>query len=196
MSTATSSVSQLDMPLPIHRFSVKQYHQMGELGVLTPEDRVELLEGWIVDKMNQRPIHGFAVGFLNDWLQSFRFADRVIRCQLPITTQFSEPEPDLAIVSGQHSDYRERHPSGQDCQMLVEVADTSLAKDRTKAAIYASAGVAEYWIVNLVDNQLERHRDSDGTRYQRSEVFGSTQTIDANIGDTVVSLELNRLFAN
>ncbi|MCA9193424.1 MAG: hypothetical protein KDB03_16745 [Planctomycetales bacterium] len=85
--------SPLAPPLPLRRFTVAQYHQLGELGVLTPEDDVELLEGWIVEKMNQRPIHGFIVRILNEILLKDLPAGWLCQCQLPITTQRSEPEP-------------------------------------------------------------------------------------------------------
>ncbi len=69
MTTRLEFSCPLAPPLPLRRFSVAQYHQLGQLGVLTPEDRVELLEGWIVEKMNQRPIHGYLVGLLSEWFQ-------------------------------------------------------------------------------------------------------------------------------
>ncbi|TWT93714.1 Uma2 family endonuclease [Neorhodopirellula pilleata] len=193
MSTATSFASELAMPLPIHRFSVQQYHQLGELGVLKPEDRVELLEGWIVEKMNQRPIHGFAVRYLDQWLQAFCLVGHMLQCQLPITTESSEPEPDLAVVKGQNSDYRERYPNGSECRLVIEVADTSLAKDRAKASIYATSGVQEYWIVNLVDNQLECYSDSDAVRYQTQTTLTAGQTKETQISDTLIRLELDKL---
>src|SRR5690554_4967081 len=91
-------------PLPLRRFSVEQYHQLGEMGVLTSEDRVELLEGWIVEKMNQRPIHGFIVRILNEFFLRELPEGWLCQCQLPITSERSEPEPDIAIVQGVHTD--------------------------------------------------------------------------------------------
>ena len=100
MTTHLELNSPLAPPLPLHRFSVEEYHQLGELGVLSPDDRVELLEGWIVEKLNQRPIHGFIVRFLSEWFQSRLPSGYIAQCQLPISTQRSEPEPDVAIVAG------------------------------------------------------------------------------------------------
>ncbi len=126
-------------PLQLRKFTVEQYRRLGELGVLTPEDKVELLEGWIVEKMNQRPIHGYLVRLLSDLFMRELPPGWICQCQLPITTERSEPEPDLAILKGEHADFRLQHPQGIDCELVIEVADTSLEKDRAKAEIYRSA---------------------------------------------------------
>jgi Uma2 family endonuclease len=194
MSTAISFDSSTTPPLPIHRFTVEQYHQLGELGVLTPEDRVELLEGWIVEKMNQKPAHGFAVRLINDWLNKSIHGDWLIQCQLPITTDRSEPEPDIAVVRGQHADYRDRHPRGDDCALIIEVADTSVSKDRGKASIYAAAGVEEYWIVNLIENQLELFCDPQDGTYQTSRVLRSTETVESRVTGQPLKLDLSEMF--
>ena len=115
MSTAISLDDWLAPPLPMHRFTVEQYHRLGDLGLLTPEDRVELLEGWIVRKMNQRPVHGFIIRLLNEFFMRELPAGWICQCQLPITTDRSEPEPDLAILKGTHSDFRHKHPYWRLC---------------------------------------------------------------------------------
>lgn len=181
-------------PLPTHRFTVEQYHRMGESGVLTADDRVELLEGWIVKKMNHRPAHGFAVRVLDDWLQSIVPTGWLVQCQLPITLSNSEPEPDLAIVRGLHSDFRDRHPGGNACRLLIEVADTSLAKDRAKAAIYAAAGIEEYWIVNLIDRQLEKMTQPVASEYSETATFGVNETVEIQLGQQSQYFRLSVLF--
>ncbi len=138
-------------PLPLRKFSVEEYHQLGELGVLTSEDGVELLEGWIVKKMNKRPIHGYLVRLLSEHFMRQLPPGWLCQCQLPISTQRSEPEPDIAIICGSHADFREHHPGGADCRLVIEVADTSIERDRSKSAIYREAGVQEYRIVNVAD---------------------------------------------
>jgi len=182
-------------PLRIHRFTVEQYHRLGEVGVITPEDKVELLEGWIVEKMNQRPAHGFVVGLINQLLHSQLGPEWIARCQLPLTLGESEPEPDLVLVRGVHSDYRNRHPGGADCRLIIEVADTSLAKDRAKAAIYAAAGIEEYWIVNLNDKTLERLTQPDqSSSYAEAETLIAADTVEVQIDDVVLKLPLKQLF--
>lgn len=197
-----SLVDALAPPLPIHRFTVEQYHRLGDMGVLTSEDRVELLEGWIVKKMNQRPIHGFMVGWLNEWFQQCLPPGWIVRCQLPITTDRSEPEPDLAILKGKHSDFRHTHPFGIHCSLVIEVADTSLDKDRAKASIYMAAGVQEYWIINVAEKVLERYEfSSDAYSKQsakspvaESQVVHAFETIALNLGESSLALELRKVF--
>jgi Uma2 family endonuclease len=180
-------------PWPVHRFTVEQYHQLGESGILSPDDRVELLEGWIVEKMNHRPAHGYVVGLLAQRIFMSLPTSWIGRCQLPITTLTSEPEPDLAIVRGVHSDYRTRHPSGADVALIIEVADSSVQRDRSKATIYASAGVKEFWIVNLVECQLEQFTDSDGATFRKCNVLKATDTASTSIDSHTIELDLTEI---
>ncbi|MBP88769.1 MAG: hypothetical protein CMJ64_18995 [Planctomycetaceae bacterium] len=159
-----------DSPFPLHRFTVDEYRRLGEVGVLTPEDRVELLEGVVIEKMNHNPSHSGTVsvieGFLNPLLPDGWF----IRVQDSVTTEDSEPEPDLAIVRGHRRDYLQRHPGPADTALLIEVADSSLERDRYKCQIYARAGFPAYWIVNLVDRKIEVYTDPTGPSANR--VYG------------------------
>ena len=196
MSIALSFDTVEAPPLQIRRFTVQEYHQLGEIGLLAAEDRVELLEGWIVQKMNQRPAHGFVVGLLNQWIVNNLPNGWICRCQLPITTDRSELEPDIAVVAGTHKGFRSRHPMGSDCRLVIEVADTSVAKDRAKASIYATAGVDEYWIINLIENQLERYSASDGTIYIEQTIIQAAESIELKIGNTTLVLALGELFAD
>lgn len=197
MSTdAISFYASNTPPLPVRRFTVEEYHRLGEIGVLTPDDRVELLEGWIVEKMNRRPGHGFVVGALNQWQQQSLPEGFVGRCQLPITTERSEPEPDLAVVTGDHKDYRQRHPSGHDCRLLIEVSDTSVERDRAKANIYSTSGVEEYWIVNIAERQLEQYLLPGATAYEKSNVLDMSDTIALQIGASVLCLDLLQLLSD
>lgn len=189
MSSAISLDDWLAPPLPMHRFTVEQYHRLGDLGLLTPEDRVELLEGWIVRKMNQRPVHGFIIRLLNEFFMRELPAGWICQCQLPITTDRSEPEPDLAILKGTHSDFRHKHPSGSDCRLVIEIADTSIEKDRAKARIYRDAGVQEYWIINVVEKVLERF-----VLAAEPHIIQAYQSVDLSIGDSVLQLVLNEVF--
>lgn len=195
MSTAITFTSDTPPPFPMHRFTVAEYRQLGELGVLAPEDRVELLEGWIVEKMNHHPAHGYAVRYLNNWLVRVLPDGLLAQCQLPITTDTSEPEPDLAVVRGKETDFITRHPYANECRLLIEVADTSLAKDRAKAIIYAAAGVSEYWIVNLIDRRLERFQQSDGNAYREQSFVALDDTIELELDDMRYPLKLAVLFS-
>jgi Uma2 family endonuclease len=193
MSTQVILDSPVAPPLPLRRFSVQEYHQLAEVGILTPEDRVELLEGWIIEKMNQRPIHGFVVRLLSELFSRGLPSGWLCQCQLPITTERSEPEPDLAIVRGKHSDFRSRHPNGLQCRLVIEVADTSLDRDRSKSSIYRDAGVEEYWIVNVQDKQLERYE----FRKEQAEptILDSTMVATILIDTAELRIDLTELFA-
>ena len=191
----TFSDSSQIPPWPVRRFTVKEYQQLGELGVLTPEDQVELLEGWIVPKMNQKPAHGYAVGVLTEWMHNHLPSGFVVRCQLPMTTAHSEPEPDIAIVRGAHADYRERHPSGEDCPLVIEVADTSVERDRLKAAIYASTNVQEYWIANLTEECVERYTNPSANGYQTQDTFNRGQQMELRFDDVILKLDLSAILS-
>ena len=196
MSTidAASFFSSDRPPVPVRRFSVDEYHRLGELGILTADDRVELLEGWIVEKMNQKPAHGYVVAELDGWFQRNISAEYVVRCQLPITTAKSEPEPDLAVIRGSHRQFRRRHPSGTECHLVVEVADSSVDRDRAKASIYASAGVEEYWIVNLVDRQLERFQLASENGYERCLEIPFAEEVKIEVGKKSINVRLAHVF--
>jgi Uma2 family endonuclease len=150
--------------LPVRRFTVDEYHQMIQAGVLGEDDDVELLKGWIVPKMARNPAHDAVVSIvLVDVLPPRIRKGWFCRGQSAITTTDSEPEPDVALVRGSTRDYLARHPGPTDKALAIEVANSSLARDRTdKARIYAAAAVPFYWIINLVDNQVEVYSDPTG----------------------------------
>jgi Uma2 family endonuclease len=189
MATGLDFNTPIAPPLRLRRFSVQQYHQLAELGVLTPDDKVELLEGWIVEQMNQRPIQGFIVGLLTELFQGKLPPGFIVRCQLPITTERSEPEPDIAIVLGSHANYRERHPSGSQCRLVIEVADTTLEKDRSKAAIYLSAGVQQYWIVNVVEKCIECYTFESGSMVPEPAIVPANSKASIIIGESVIEID-------
>lgn len=192
--TAGAIVDLQALSLPLHRFSVEEYHRLGELGILKPEDRVELLEGWIVEKMNHRPAHGFAVQELNDWFVKHIPSAWFCRCQLPVTLAASEPEPDLAIVWGNRAEFRSKHPGGEDCRLVIEVADTSLVRDRAKAIIYAIAGVPEFWIVNVAQSQVERLTSPGPQGYRDARTYNTLQLIEFELGSTRLAFPVQALF--
>jgi Uma2 family endonuclease len=142
---------------PVLRFTVEQYHQMIAAGVFPEGLRVELFEGAIVHMTPVGTPHRGAVLSLLALLNKLVDGTGWHACsQQPIGLASSEPEPDLSIVRGAPQDYFEHHPSPSELALVVEVADSSLAFDRgPKAKLYAAAGIPEYWIVNLIDRQVE-----------------------------------------
>jgi hypothetical protein len=150
--------------VPARRFTVDEYHRMGEAGVLTEDDRVELLEGWIVSKMIHNPRHDATIDHVHEVMRRRLPRKWRIRIQSAITTGDSEPEPDLAIVPGPPSLYALHHPLAKDVALAIEVADTSLDHDRgLKSRLYARGRVPIYWIINLVDRVVEVHENPSGS---------------------------------
>ncbi len=173
MSGVTPSVSTVSEQFPtvstdvIWRFSVDQYHSMIRLGILTEDDPVELLEGWLVTKMPKNPPHSVVTQLTRETLARLLPSGWYADSQEPITTSDSEPEPDVAVVRGSRRQYLNRHPGPSDIALVVEVADSSLQRDRTlKKRLYAAAGVPVYWIVNLSLSQIEVCTDPSGPSEQ------------------------------
>ncbi|MBD2427696.1 Uma2 family endonuclease [Phormidium sp. FACHB-1136] len=161
--------------LTLKQWTVEDYHRMLGAGILSSEDRVELLEGQIVEMVPQNPPHASRIDDGGDYLKAL-FAQRAkVRVQLPVTlAPGSEPEPDFAIVRPDPNRYRDRHPSPQDILLLIEVADATLTRDRThKAAIYAKAGIPEYWIIDLPQRQMIVLQDPQGGTYQQEHILGA-----------------------
>ena len=135
-----------------------EYERLTDLGVFEGE-RLELLDGVLVVREPQGSVHAAVVGKVGRVLDAAFGHGWHARLQFPLALgDVSEPEPDVAVVPGTFEDYMAAHPST--AALVVEVADSSLRLDRRfKAAIYARAGVREYWIVNLVERALEVHRE-------------------------------------
>ncbi len=156
-----------------HRFTSREYHRMGETGVLKPGARVELLDGQIIDMSPIGPSHGGAVKRLIRLFGKFSTGRWLIAAQDPLTLdEHSEPEPDLMLLKPAPDDYSSRHPGPEDVLLLIEVADTSLAYDRgEKLTAYGRAGIREVWIVNLVEQTLEVHREPQYDGYGSTKIL-------------------------
>jgi Uma2 family endonuclease len=140
----------------ILRLSIEQYHAIIQAGILTDDDSVELLEGWLVFKMPKNPPHRATTRLVRTALENLLPAGWYVDSQEPITLSNSEPEPDIVVVRGDTRQYLDRHPGAEDIALIIEVSDTTLQRDRTvKKRIYARAGISIYWIVNLVEEQVE-----------------------------------------
>ena len=144
-------------PAP-HSWTVSDFERMFELDFFAPDARLELIEGEIWKKMSQNEPHSRAVMLIQYKLMRVFGEGYLVRMQLPlILGETSKPEPDAAVVRGSFSDPVFPHPST--AELVVEISDSTLIQDQTtKAAIYARAEIAEYWIVNLVERRLEVRR--------------------------------------
>ena len=169
-------------PTELKRFTVDEYHRMIDAGAFDVDERpVELLEGWIVYQMGHNPPHDVVVKLVATLLDRVLPSGWHTRVQSSITTADSEPLPDIAVVRGNPRDYLSRHPAPADIALLVEVADSSLDRDRgEKAPLYARAGVPLYWIVNLQESVVEVYAapTSQPTgRYQHDDRLSSADDI-------------------
>lgn len=174
---------------PVYLFSVDEYHRMIDAGVFAQP--VELLEGWILPKMGKNPGHVWCVGVVAAFFERVLPKGWHVRRQDPVTTSDSEPEPDVAAVRGSPDDYRTRHPSPSDTGAAVEVAESSINRDRkVKGRVYAHASIPIYWIVNLLKAQVEVYSDPTGPikkpRYRKKQVYGIDDKVPLVIDGKVV----------
>lgn len=147
----------------IATFSTARYDRMVEEGILTADDRFELLENYVVLKMPANPPHDGTIQRITKRVGRRVPAGWDLRVQLTVALSDSRPEPDGAVVRGDEDTYMARHPTPADVGLVVEVANSSLLRDqRDKTRIYARAGIAVYWIINLVDRRVEVYTEPSG----------------------------------
>ena len=155
--------TSIEDTLLLRRFTLEEYHQLIDIDFFDEDERVELLAGVLVSMSPINPLHSNTVDLLAEI-----FGEIVTRGVTRVRTQGaisileteSEPEPDLVIFRVSGLDFTQRHPYPHEVLLVAEVSDSSLTYDRTrKGAIYAQAGIPEYWIWNLVDSSLEVYRD-------------------------------------
>jgi Uma2 family endonuclease len=145
------------------KYTLERYHQSIDAGILTENDAIELIFGRIVEKMSVGKRHNDCIELLTHYFV-LNFGQRYgCRAQCSITLiGHSEPEPDFALIDRTTYAQRVRNPEAEDIALVVEVSDATLNYDRTvKAKLYALAGLSEYWIINLQDNQVEVYTDPD-----------------------------------
>jgi Uma2 family endonuclease len=139
------------------RFTIAEYDRLAELGFLSEDDRVELIRGEIIPMVSKGKPHSVCETRLERELFKLVGERATLRGQQPIIIpDYSEPEPDRVIVKNRPDDYLSNHPTPDDILLLIEIADSSLKYDQeVKLPLYAEAGIADYWIFNLVENHLE-----------------------------------------
>ena len=185
MSTITSTPSTPLASPEVYRFTVDEYERMA--GVLDGS-RVELIDGYLVRKMPKKPPHIWAVMCLVETIPSLLPPGWTWRKEDPVRIPaFDEPEPDLAVLRGPTEAYRDRIPDASDVVLLIEVAETTLARDRgQKLVAYARSGIAVYWIVNLVDRQVEVYTGPGSDGYSSRVDFTAGQHVPVVIGGVKV----------
>lgn len=193
MNSAARIVKKPVVPLPpgvpgfaVRRFTVDEYHALAEIGILKPHDHYELIDGWIIHTMTVNPPHAYALTALADLLKSLLPADWMLRTQLPVTFKTSEPEPDVVVVPGPKSRYKTAHPTPSAVELLVEIADSSLAEDRgIRLRVYAKAKIAVYWIVNINERCVEVYTQPRGGKnpgYKQQTNYGPDDAVPVVVG--------------
>ncbi len=155
------------------RFTVEEFHEMGRAGILKPGDRVELIEGEIIQMSPIGSRHAACVAFLTQVFATTVGPRAIVQVQNPVRIgNASEPQPDLMLLKPKSDFYASGHPGPSDVLLLIEVADTSADADReTKLPVYARARVGEVWLVDLERKQIEVYRDPQGGEFQSSKVY-------------------------
>jgi Uma2 family endonuclease len=155
------------LPLKRHKLSVEDYHRMGRAGVFAPGERVELIEGEVIDMAPINSAHAGVVSLLTTFFVRSLGEAGIVFTQNPIRLlPDSEPQPDISILKPRADYYRKSLPGASDVLLLIEVADTSTAYDRRiKLPLYASCSIPEYWLVDLKAERLEVHSSPKGKSF-------------------------------
>lgn len=161
------------------RFTADEYQLMGRAGILSREDRVELIDGEIVEMTPVGTAHTSSVMRAARALTLAAGTRASVRVQAPIRLgDFSEPEPDVALVRWRDDFYGTAHPGSDDILLVVEMADSSLRYDRQlKAPLYAAHGIVEYWLVDLTGTSITRYSSPDGNSYRKVSEHGQGETL-------------------
>ena len=161
------------MPSSVYRINVHEYERIIAARAIEDE-RVELIDGYLVKKMGKNPPHSWSTKVLLKALERLLIPGWTWRLEQPVRIpEYNEPEPDIAIVRGTDDDYQHRTPEPADVAFLVEVSESTLDRDQgEKLSAYALGGVPVYWIVNLVDGQVEVYSGPSAAGYQFRHIFG------------------------
>jgi Uma2 family endonuclease len=189
MPTATPTQPTVSPPPPLaspplHRITVDEYERIIAAGALEDPSRVELIDGYMVDKMGKNAGHRYATKETLKALDARLPPGWTSQKEEPVRIPtYDEPEPDIAIIRGTDADYRQRIPTAADVGLLVEVSETTLSQDRgKKRSAYAKARIPVYWIVNLVERQVEVYTRPAKGRYQSRVDFKPGQQVPVTVG--------------
>jgi Uma2 family endonuclease len=165
--------------LDIRLLTVEEYHRMAEIGILEADERVELLAGQIVKMAAKGTAHGAAIARTRILLENRLGAQVLVRLQDPVRlNDYSEPEPDIAVVVPDPFYYEDHHPTPSEVYLIIEVADTTLRTDLgIKAKIYAESGIADYWVLDVNNRQLHVFREPSQDGYQSRVILADGDSI-------------------
>ncbi|MEN0050582.1 MAG: Uma2 family endonuclease [Bacteroidota bacterium] len=173
---------------------VEEYHRMIEADILSEDDRVELINGEIIEMSPIKSFHASHVMRINHFLSNIVGEEVIVNVQNPILIpDYSEPEPDIALLKWDDDFYYEKHPQPEDVILLIEVADSSLEYDQNiKLPLYANAQIPECWIVNLREKQIEMHQYPENGIYKQRVIVQAQDEI--TIGSLELSFPAQKLF--
>jgi Uma2 family endonuclease len=183
-------------PASRHRLTRQDFYRLGDAGILKHDDRVELLEGQLIDMPPISPRCANAVSRLNELLVLAFVGRAVVRCRSPIVLDdSSEPLPDFALLRRHWRESSHDHPTVGDVFLVVEIADSSLNFDRAvKLPLYARAGIPEVWIVDLTTDTVHVHRNPSGLGYGSVTQVGSPGQLDVE-ALAGVTIQVSAIFA-
>ena len=168
------------MLLNIRTITVDEYHRMGEMGIFHPEERVELVNGQIIKMSAKGTAHESSLTRTNQLLVNLTTqVQMMVRVQSPILlNDNSEPEPDFSLVRIDRFYYADNHPTVADIYLVIEIADSSFRYDcEIKGRLYAEAGMADYWVLDVNNRQLHVFREPGNNGYQSEVILGEDATI-------------------
>ncbi len=176
-------------------WTVEEYYRMADAGILDPDERVELLEGKIIVMASKKPLYSLVNQLAADYLRKILGERGVIRIQEPVhLNDRSEPEPDIAIVAHPLRQYFDHHPTKNEIFLLIEIADATLKFDtERKAKIYAQAGIIEYWVVDVRQEQVYIFREAIDDKYTQQDILGSSDIV-RTLAFLDVEVELSQFF--
>jgi len=171
---------EMDIVPPVRRFTVQEYYRMAEVGVLRPEERVELINGEIRVMSPQGPKHSASGTRADNCFRKHLGNRAVVRIQMPIhIDDDSEPEPDVVLAVPDENEYDDHHPTPQEIILVMEITASTLSYDRQeKSCLYARAGIIQYCLLNLRARELEDYRDPGPDGYRSKRTYRADQSFN------------------
>ncbi|NEO53982.1 MAG: Uma2 family endonuclease [Okeania sp. SIO3B5] len=172
-------MQKIETPLTFRLWTVDEYYLMAEAEILDPEERVELIEGQVIRMAAKGIAHVIAGKQIQKLLENLLAEKVLVWTQDPIRlNNYSEPEPDIALVMPPLKRYLDHHPTASEVYLILEIADTTLRIDtQKKAKTYSRSGIADYWVLDIVDRQLHVFRKPTETGYQNKIILSETENI-------------------
>lgn len=160
-------------------WTVEEYHRMAEVGIISPNERVELIEGEVISMAAKKPPHVIVTEIAAEYLRQLCREVAYIRTQDPVVlNDCTEPEPDIAVVMPPLRRYLDHHPSPDEVFLIIEVADATLKFDtEKKAAAYAKSKIADYWVVDAIKRQVYIFQEPIAGTYTKKSVLSDRSTI-------------------